>query len=1443
MKKNYNKSTNSTQVADCNGVQVNEITNNLFAYTFSSINKQIVIYLLLVFSFLANNNNALAVNSKNTKLINILPFKLELYDLPPTQTVINKTIKIVDYLTNEPVSNATVIINHRIISKTNSNEDFLEPIGKFYKSNIEKQTDNNGSMQIDVPIVTGQNILFIYVVKDGYEYYYNSLVPLTVDNEIILKIKRTATQNNRVLFNDKDEAELNAKDFAKIMDSTFKVDVDSNASINTANRNSSACTYTTPATIYVRNLINGYNSFSCPSSGYTGYMNMDEYVAGCVSGEMGTGTSFPIEAKKAQAVMARTYAIWRSNAGSGGNCGQSYSSTYSQTSTDAANQTTGQVILYNGSIIQALYSARCNGSMTQNANQGTYAAYSNCNTSGNYLAYAVCRPCSGHSSCNSIGETPCCYASNSCGSSGYIYGHGAGGCQRGCQGFANQGITYCDIINKFFTGICIVNCGGGGTGGNTPNLTQTYNNISLNGNDVSLTVTVKNNGTGNANSNRLGVYLSTSSSFTSPFIVANSTVPSINANSQSDVITNFSLCNKGLVNNTTYYLGYYIDDQLSISESDETDNGYWYFNTFPIIYNSTSCAGSSCTAPINLNTNNITQTSATISFTNGTNTTQTFLRYKETSASAYFQVEVTGQTSYNITGLTCGKSYECYLVSNCSTGGSISSNTIYFNTLVCSQTCTAASNINISSILQTTAYVSWTAPVGTTTTYLRYKQTTASAYSQVDVTGLISYTLSGLTCNSTYDVYLISNCTSGGSQSSTTMSFTTLACTPSCTAPYNISINNIAQTSVLVNWAAPIGTTNTYLRYRALSSSTFSQSDVTGLTSFPITNLSCGINYEVYLISNCSSGGTQSSSYISFTTLSCTPICQQPTNSSEQNIAQTSAMLTWTATNASIYSIWYRKIGTTSWITTTSTTNSFSLTGLDCNTQYEWICRSDCSVGGSSAFTANKTFKTLACTQVCYGANYLVSSNATANSISLAWQIGDNSTKKIMYKKSTEVTYSEQTIPTTTQTTYTLTGLECDKTYNIYIQSVCGIQTYVSNIETDMTSACPCNTILNTPIITGDNIKCPNNAASVSISNPQTGVIYRWSNGSSELSTTYNSAGNISVVASLACNTNITSTGYFTINNSTINLNATANKYSICVGETVLLNATGATNYIWSGLLSSSNGANATSIPLNTGVYQFICTGYIGNCSQDDTVKILVGLKPSVSVNSVNLCEGQIGYLTAIGNADSYRWSNGQIGATIGVNPTTNTNYSVTASKNGCDSTVSTLVQVKPYPIINITASPNDTINAGQTCVLNATGANSYNWSNGQNLNLIQVTPSTTTMYTVTGTNIYGTNFSCTTTKSITITVRDISTGLKDNKLNDEIKIYPNPASDFINIELKRNSNFSIEIFDELGQIAWRDENKNDVVKIPTSNFASGIYLIKIQTENEFGMKKIIINK
>lgn len=93
-------------------------------------------------------------------------------------------------------------------------------------------------------------------------------------------------------------------------------------------------------------------------------------------------------------------------------------------------------------------------------------------------------------------------------------------------------------------------------------------------------------------------------------------------------------------------------------------------------------------------------------------------------------------------------------------------------------------------------------------------------------------------------------------------------------------------------------------------------------------------------------------------------------------------------------------------------------------------------------------------------------------------------------------------------------------------------------------------------------------------------------------------------------------------------------------------------------------------------------------------------------------------------------------------------------------------------------------------------------------------------------------------------TVRDITSILQRTKQTAlNIKIYPNPAKDFINIELAPNSkNLQIEIFNTMGQSVYAMHTMaNHSVQIPVSGFAKGIYFIKLVSKSgENGVKKFV---
>lgn len=91
-----------------------------------------------------------------------------------------------------------------------------------------------------------------------------------------------------------------------------------------------------------------------------------------------------------------------------------------------------------------------------------------------------------------------------------------------------------------------------------------------------------------------------------------------------------------------------------------------------------------------------------------------------------------------------------------------------------------------------------------------------------------------------------------------------------------------------------------------------------------------------------------------------------------------------------------------------------------------------------------------------------------------------------------------------------------------------------------------------------------------------------------------------------------------------------------------------------------------------------------------------------------------------------------------------------------------------------------------------------------------------------------------------TLTITNIK---KPGISNNILKIYPNPANDFIAIELPKNEIIqNILVFDLSGKTVQLDniENSYQVQMLNVSNLATGAYLVRIQTDKELYMNKFI---
>jgi hypothetical protein len=232
-----------------------------------------------------------------------------------------------------------------------------------------------------------------------------------------------------------------------------------------------------------------------------------------------------------------------------------------------------------------------------------------------------------------------------------------------------------------------------------------------------------------------------------------------------------------------------------------------------------------------------------------------------------------------------------------------------------------------------------------------------------------------------------------------------------------------------------------------------------------------------------------------------------------------------------------------------------------------------------------------------------------------------------------------------------------------------------------------------------------------------------------------------------------TGTGQVSITvNSLPTVGLSANDPTLCVGESTTLTASGASTYTWNQGLGS--GGSKVVSPTATTIYTITGTDLSG-CTGTDQVSITVNSLPTVGLNASDptLCVGESTTLTASG-ASTYAWSQGLgSGSSKTVSPSSTITYTITGTDgNGCSGTDDVAITVHPLPTVDLSAS-DAILCMGESTTLTASGASTYTWNQGLGSGSSKtVSPSSTTIYIVTGTDLNG----CTGTGQVSITVNSL---------------------------------------------------------------------------------------
>lgn len=282
------------------------------------------------------------------------------------------------------------------------------------------------------------------------------------------------------------------------------------------------------------------------------------------------------------------------------------------------------------------------------------------------------------------------------------------------------------------------------------------------------------------------------------------------------------------------------------------------------------------------------------------------------------------------------------------------------------------------------------------------------------------------------------------------------------------------------------------------------------------------------------------------------------------------------------------------------------------------------------------------------------------------------------------------------------------------------------------------------------------------------GNTFAWSNGTIGATNTVATAGIHTVTVTTPANCQYQKS-VNVVQSPNPNLQITGN-LTFCEGSNTTLTATATGNgntFIW------SNGTGGTTnIVAATGTYTVTVTTPEG-CQYQKS--IMVTMNPAIIVNIANpaqiTCAAQQITLDATGSVfepgSTFLWTAAGGGNIVaGANtltPTVNNNgtytLTITSSTDCSKQATVTVIRDTTLPIVTLT-SPKLTICKGESVVVTANGAATYNWTTlPGNGNIQTVSPITTTTYTVQGTGLNG----CTAQATITIEViPEIMSTLRD---------------------------------------------------------------------------------
>ncbi len=482
--------------------------------------------------------------------------------------------------------------------------------------------------------------------------------------------------------------------------------------------------------------------------------------------------------------------------------------------------------------------------------------------------------------------------------------------------------------------------------------------------------------------------------------------------------SNTSYTFTGLTDSTTY-------DYRVRGNCSSTNQSTWVTGT-------TTTNPVTCNTPTAVATNNVTCSTAVVTWNGSASNYE--VSYKTAASSTWSTPVSTTSTTYTLTSLDGNTNYNVRVRAVCSAHSHSSWATANFTTL--EVPCAEPTNL-ASTHTSSTITITWN---GTASSYeVAYKRHSASSWNTATTVSSTTKTWTGFSDSVQYDYRVRAVCSATNKSDWVTGTCTTDPVT--CNTPTAVATNNVTCSSAVVIWSG--SASNYEVSYKTADESTWSTPATTTSNTYTLSGLAGNTSYNVRIRAVCSTRSHSSWATANFTTLEVP--CAEPTNLASTHTSST-ITITWNGT-ASSYEVAYKRHSASSWNTaTTVSSTTKTWTGFTDSIQYDYRVRAVCSATNKSDWVTGT------CTTdpvTCNTPTAVATNNVTCSSAVVTWT-GSASNYEISYKDADEASWS--TPVTTTSSSYSLTGLEGNTSYNVRVRAVCSTNSHSAWATTNFTT-------------------------------------------------------------------------------------------------------------------------------------------------------------------------------------------------------------------------------------------------------------------------------------------------------------------------------------------------------------------------------------------------------